>query len=81
VTTDELVAKVIEDFLSGMKPEDFNALYAEYLWRVSPGVYSLALNWETRDVRYVRFLDKGDKRFANEVTPRTVMRTQYEKVS
>jgi len=85
VTTDELVKEIIEAFQN----EDVSA-YEKYLREIDydepflPGrsvsIWSVALNDETRDVRYIEVHGGGMQTSAFEVRPRTVLRTAYEAV-
>lgn len=79
MTTDELIKNLIRDYLD----ESYSGLmwqetYEKYIRRVYPlkhNVWSVALNDETRDVRYV-YLDLE----AFEVKPEQVLRTEYVRV-
>ena len=90
MTTDELVAKVI----AALKDQDIDTLEVlnehhrlvtqDYVGTLIFETYSVALNDETRDIRYVQsvycVLDEGDfKGDAYEVSPVTVLRTEYRR--
>lgn len=87
MTTDELVAKVVEALSNGDK-ETFNA-FSEYVRSVTQTswqshtqyVWSVALNDETYDVRYVELITCEDevKGLASEVFPVTVVKTEYRR--
>lgn len=79
MTTDELV----QQFITAAEGETF--VYDEsFIRKVYSGetfdVFSVALNDETRDVRYVKVDFNGMPVVAFEVKPVTVMRTEYRRV-
>lgn len=78
MTTDELVQKFIHDIMSdGVYDEK----YARTVYSVDGvDVFSLALNDETRDVRYVKVDYRDADVLAFEVKPVTVLRTEYRRV-
>lgn len=80
MTTDELVQnfiKIVEN--EGVYDEQFvRKVYSDV--DVGVEVFSLALNDETRDVRYVKVDFSCPEVEAFEVTPVTVLRTEYRRV-
>ena len=90
MTTDELV-KAVCDGLQTLDGDAFSAQYGKYvrLIRLEPvadvtfATFSVALNDETRDVRYVTLVsdsNTGKDIDAYEVRPETVLRTIYRRV-
>lgn len=82
MTTDELVAKVIDTLQTGTDPFQWDMV--DHVRRVvtehDHAVYSVALNDETKDVRYVMNSWRGERYETFEVFPHTVVRTEYRKV-
>ena len=78
MTTDELVEKFIRTIENdGVYDEK----YARTVYSVDGvDVFSLALNDETRDVRYVKVDYRDADVVAFEVKPVTVLRTEYRRV-
>lgn len=83
MTTDELVRAVIRAFQEGDPTP-----YEKHLREIDvdePAIegrfvalYSLALNDETRDVRFIEVHSGGHNTSAFEVRPRTIVKTIYE---
>ncbi len=90
MTTDELVAKIIAalkdqdtDTLEGLN-EHHRLITQEYVGTLIFETYSVALNDETRDIRYVQsiYCVLGSEDFTGdvfEVSPVTVLRTEYRR--
>lgn len=79
MTTDELVQEFIEFIVrdEGTYSEEFaRKVYSD----VGCEVFSLALNDETRDVRYVKVVFSAPEVEAFEVTPVTLIKTAYRRV-
>lgn len=78
MTTDELVREFIRTIENdGVYDEKF----ARTVYSVDGvDIFSLALNDETRDVRYVRVDYRDADVLAFEVKPVTVLRTEYRRV-
>lgn len=78
MTTDELVKKFIAQI---MDDGTYDEKYARTVYSVDgQDVFSLALNDETRDVRYVKVDYRDADVVAFEVKPVTVLRTEYRRV-
>lgn len=82
MTTDQLVEDIIVAFMAEDFTHDaFVSQYYEYMRSLGGGIFSVALNDETRDVRFVflAFPEIGARQ-AYEVRPETVVRTEYKRV-
>lgn len=78
MTTDELVNEFIRQI---MDDGTYDETYARIVYSVDGmDVFSLALNDETRDVRYVKVDYRDADVVAFEVKPVTVLRTEYRRV-
>lgn len=78
MTTDEFVEKFIKTI---MDDGVYDEKYARTVYSVDGvDVFSLALNDETRDVRYVKVDYRDADVVAFEVKPVTVLRTEYRRV-
>ena len=78
MTTDELVNEFIRQI---MDDGTYDEKYARTVYSVDGvDVFSLALNNETRDVRYVKVDYRDADVVAFEVKPVTVLRTEYRRV-
>ena len=90
MTTDQLVKEIIDAFQAGdashydLRPYDKFMNEIDYDEPSISGryvaLYSVALNDETRDIRYIEVHGGGTMTRAFEVRPRTVLRTIYEAV-
>ncbi len=78
MTTDELV----ENFIRNIENDGvYDEKYARTVYSVDGvDVFSLALNDETRDVRYVKVDYRDADVVAFEVKPVTVLKTEYRRV-
>lgn len=85
MTTDQLVKDIIRAFQEGdVSQYEKHLREIDYDEPFLPGrfvsIWSVALNDETRDVRYIEVHSGGHQTSAFEVAPRTVLRTVYEVV-
>lgn len=79
LTIETLVQEFIKD-MTEMRDEDHDLMvqkWVKFTRQVQPDIYSIALNDETRDVRFVEIVAREGVRSAHEVFPETVVRTEY----